>query len=64
MDPAGVNEEHQAFAGESVSQVERVELWPNLVEVELIRGHDLEMVDQLVEKFDGRGAILKQEKWY
>lgn len=64
LHPARVDEEHQAFAGEGVGQVIRVELGPNLVEVKLVRGHNQELVDQLVEEVDGRSTILKQEKWY
>ena len=48
-----------------MGQVEGMELGPNLAEVELVRGHDSELVElKLIENLDGRGTILKQEKRY
>ena len=64
LNPSRVHEEHQAPASEAVSQVERVELGPYLVEVKFVAGHNQEMIDHLVENLDGRSAILRQEKWY
>ena len=64
MDSAGVHEEHQGLAGEGVGQVEGMKLGPDLGEIKFVRGHDQELVDQLVKNLDGRGAILKQEKWH
>ena len=47
-----------------MGQVEGMKLGPDLCEIKFVRGHDQELVDQLVKNLDGRGAILKQEKWH
>ena len=35
---------------------------PDLCEIKFVRGHDQELVDQLVKNLDGRGTILKARK--
>ena len=61
LSSSGVHKEKQTLSTKSVGSVEGMKLGPDVLEVELLRGQDQALVDQLIQDLDGRGAVLKQK---